>query len=100
MIPLRLALLCVLLVILLAAHDDHLPCRKWMKERLASSLVGLKTEHDGYTMETTRLSKCDGESRTLVVRGKKRAGFEFHLELHWTGLHHEYAVKSKSIVCT
>lgn len=57
---------------------------KWMKQQLGSKLVGMKKETDGVCIETTKLERCEGEARVLIVRGKKRAGFEFALELHWT----------------
>ena len=58
-----------------------------MKKKLQESLVGLQKEVDGFMLSTTKLSKCQGESRVLIVRGKKRPGFEFNLELNWTGAH-------------
>ena len=59
---------------------------KWMKQQLDSKLVGLRREAEGVAVQTTKLARCEGESSVLIVRGKKRAGFEFGLELHWTGM--------------
>eukprot|EP00048_Salpingoeca_helianthica_P019098 m.244227 g.244227 ORF g.244227 m.244227 type:complete len:145 (+) comp30204_c0_seq1:31-465(+) len=56
---------------------------KWMKQQLDTKLVGLRREVEGVTVETTRVGRCEGESRVLIVRGKKRAGFEYSLDLHW-----------------
>ena len=58
---------------------------QWMKAQLSGALVDLRKDLEGYTITTTKLSSCQGESRVLIVRGKKRAGFEFELEIHWTG---------------
>lgn len=55
-----------------------------MKDKIKSALVGLEKVLEGFTLKTTKLSTCLGESRVLIVRGTKRAGFEFELEIHWT----------------
>jgi hypothetical protein len=54
-----------------------------MKQQLQTRLVGLRREVEGVTVETTRLGSCEGESRVLIIRGKKRAGFEYTFDLHW-----------------
>jgi hypothetical protein len=68
-----------------------------MKGKLLQHLVGLKKEVDGQTIETTKLSKCNGESRVLIVRGKKRAGFEFSVELHWAGNYDDFPITLQEV---
>lgn len=56
------------------------------EKKLQERLVGITKEVDGYRLETTKLHSCTGESRVLIVRGKKRSGFELRLELDCKGV--------------
>eukprot|EP00053_Salpingoeca_punica_P004234 m.48023 g.48023 ORF g.48023 m.48023 type:complete len:146 (-) comp12692_c0_seq2:199-636(-) len=56
----------------------------WMNGKLKQLLVGLQAQADnGVAVESTKVVKCEGEARVLNVRGKKRAGFEYQLEVSW-----------------
>lgn len=55
----------------------------WAKERLQALLLSVELEEAGTKITVKSVTKCTGDARVLFIRGKKRAGFEFHLALQW-----------------
>ena len=58
---------------------------KWADEKLNAQLADLKVDTDSLKLNCTKVVKCFGEARKLIVRGKPRAGFEYKFELKFKG---------------
>eukprot|EP01025_Chloroclados_australasicus_P038024 TRINITY_DN38933_c0_g1_i1.p1 TRINITY_DN38933_c0_g1~~TRINITY_DN38933_c0_g1_i1.p1 ORF type:complete len:228 (-),score=13.91 TRINITY_DN38933_c0_g1_i1:251-853(-) len=56
----------------------------WAKDWLKQKLIETKQELDqGYTLQFSKVDKCDGEAHTWFIRGSKRCGFEFQIKFQW-----------------
>mmetsp|Transcript_43963 Transcript_43963/g.78527 ORF Transcript_43963/g.78527 Transcript_43963/m.78527 type:complete len:214 (-) Transcript_43963:292-933(-) len=59
---------------------------KWAKDAISSYLCEVKCEANGgeVKMQVTGVESSEGDASVCVVRGKKRAGFDFKLKLKWS----------------
>ncbi|GIL44600.1 hypothetical protein Vafri_2125, partial [Volvox africanus] len=53
----------------------------WAKSRLTELI--LKRELPGRDVTVVDVNSCEGEANIFIVRGKKRCGFDFELQLAW-----------------
>ncbi|GFR47177.1 hypothetical protein Agub_g8870, partial [Astrephomene gubernaculifera] len=63
----------------------------WAKARLKELLVGLRLA--GGEVEVLDVNSCEGEANIFLVRGKKRCGFDFELQLAWKAVPRPGAVE-------
>lgn len=60
----------------------------WAKDTLKELLI--EAPHsptitaDGCTLKLTELVSCSGDAHQWIVRGQRRAGFEFEIKVKWT----------------
>jgi len=59
---------------------------KWAKEAIPEYLCSVHCEVSGgdVVAEITEVTSADGDASICVVRGKKRAGFDFKVKLKWS----------------
>mmetsp|Transcript_37438 Transcript_37438/g.88979 ORF Transcript_37438/g.88979 Transcript_37438/m.88979 type:complete len:211 (+) Transcript_37438:177-809(+) len=57
---------------------------KWAKQELKQQLLGVRIDSGDIVATISSVTKVEGEAHIWVVRGKKRVGFEFHVDCDWS----------------
>eukprot|EP01147_Barroeca_monosierra_P000988 gene989-4231_t len=58
---------------------------EWAMQTLKELVQDITVQEATHRISISKVSKCVGEARKLIVRGQPRAGFEFKLELNFKG---------------
>eukprot|EP01083_Nonionella_stella_P001497 4317_1 len=68
----------------------------WAKDCLKEKFLGIAS--DCGQVKVTSMTKCEGHANIIFVRGKKRIGYDFEIQLEWTGKIGDDKVKGKLVI--